>query len=495
MDEKPRQILSDLIREYGTLFYKDRTRLSGLLRDKCDGCKAEINLLLLALEEGVPTAFEVHGKNTDLGILLGRLIKRLRDERHLTEEAARWTVESWALALEIASITEIMEWRAKTTIHIVAQRRETGCLPDPCVAVAQGVFPPAATLHRKPEGKHKVPRHGVKPFVELSAGQAPWGEVRLDGERRAAQAGVAKVVAKLFAPEIGLDPISGLAKNGNSPQSPTIIGLDNQQSMPKTADEQIKIDEVFEQLQNSTLSSVPMANPISDVAPTVFISYAHSSPEQKKTVSDFVGILRKKGVKVLVDTNIESPQGPEEGWIRWMKLRLREADWVLIFFDDVYLRRYEGYEDTGCGHGANWEAIFISHELYRCLGKNSRFIPLLAGNIPKEIIPNELFGATYYRIPNQSELLADKLIAHRKSNKTNTIDTNKSVIEPSNNENKLAIKPIITKERRRKVGLISIIMAIFTIISIIIITQFQDNAQTRPKDTPINELRTTTNTL
>ena len=65
---------------------------------------------------------------------------------------------------------------------------KTGCFPDPCVAVGPGVFPAVATLHRKPEGKHKANRNGVKPFVEPSAGQAPRGEVRLDGERRAAQA-------------------------------------------------------------------------------------------------------------------------------------------------------------------------------------------------------------------------------------------------------------------------------------------------------------------
>ena len=61
-------------------------------------------------------------------------------------------------------------------------------MPDPCVAVAPGVFPAFATLFRKPEGKHKVSRNGVEPFVEPSAGQAPSGAVWLDGERRASQA-------------------------------------------------------------------------------------------------------------------------------------------------------------------------------------------------------------------------------------------------------------------------------------------------------------------
>ena len=50
---------------------------------------------------------------------------------------------------------------------------KTGCFPDPCVAVGPGVFPAVATLFRKPEGKHKANRNGVKSFVEPSAGQAP----------------------------------------------------------------------------------------------------------------------------------------------------------------------------------------------------------------------------------------------------------------------------------------------------------------------------------
>lgn len=100
MNAKPRQVLINLIRTYGAPLSEDRSRCSGLLRDLCLGqCKPEINLLLLALEEGVPVLLQGEQGRTPPEILVKRLVKRLREERHLTEEAALWAVESWAFAL------------------------------------------------------------------------------------------------------------------------------------------------------------------------------------------------------------------------------------------------------------------------------------------------------------------------------------------------------------------------------------------------------------
>ena len=45
----------------------------------------------------------------------------------------------------------------------------------------------------------------------------------------------------------------------------------------------------------------------------VFISYAHSSPEHKQTVSSLVETLRRSGLIVMVDTDVKTPQGPEGG--------------------------------------------------------------------------------------------------------------------------------------------------------------------------------------
>jgi hypothetical protein len=47
------------------------------------------------------------------GLLLMRLAKRLEDQLALTEEAARWAVDSWALALSLITDAELEELKAK----------------------------------------------------------------------------------------------------------------------------------------------------------------------------------------------------------------------------------------------------------------------------------------------------------------------------------------------------------------------------------------------
>ena len=143
--------------------------------------------------------------------------------------------------------------------------------------------------------------------------------------------------------------------------------------------------------------------------PTVFVSYAHSTPQHKQRIADLVGTLRAKGLTVAVDSDVKTPQGPEEGWPKWMKRQLKRADWVLIFLDEVYRRRFDGEEEPDKGLGATWEGAIITHQLYRESGRNERFIPLLADDASTRLIPDELVGATRYRIPKQSGELATAL--------------------------------------------------------------------------------------
>jgi hypothetical protein len=138
----------------------------------------------------------------------------------------------------------------------------------------------------------------------------------------------------------------------------------------------------------------------------VFISYAHSSPEHKQTVSSLVVTLREKGLTVVVDTDVKTPQGPEEGWPKWMKRQIEEADWVLVFFDNLYRRRFDGEEEPGTGLGATWEGTIITHHFYRNSTKNKKFIPLLVDGASTDLIPTELFGYTRYFIPKQAGDLA-----------------------------------------------------------------------------------------
>lgn len=106
MTGKPRQVLCELIAKYGQSLADDRSRCSGLLRDLCGSHKAEIAVLLDAQEEGVPSALRTGIASGSAQELVSRLSKSLEKDRHLTEKAARWAVESWALALGISNADE-----------------------------------------------------------------------------------------------------------------------------------------------------------------------------------------------------------------------------------------------------------------------------------------------------------------------------------------------------------------------------------------------------
>lgn len=142
----------------------------------------------------------------------------------------------------------------------------------------------------------------------------------------------------------------------------------------------------------------------------VFVSYAHSSDERKESVSGLVKTLRKHGHQVSVDTDVKTPQGPVQGWPRWMKSEIDKADWVIMYFDQTYRRRFDGDEEIGVGLGATFEGAIITHHFYQHSSRNLKFIPVLAdGALSKDVIPSELVGYTRYLIPCQSINLAEAL--------------------------------------------------------------------------------------
>lgn len=106
MNELPRQKLCELIKRYDASLCHHPSRLEGLLRDFCGQYRREIAVLINAAKEGVATDL-LSSQNIPTNILLTRLTKRLQNNFGLEEEAARWAVESWGLALGIISTTEL----------------------------------------------------------------------------------------------------------------------------------------------------------------------------------------------------------------------------------------------------------------------------------------------------------------------------------------------------------------------------------------------------
>ena len=102
MHDLPRQKLRDLIIEYGRPLCDDPRRCEALLKDYCGQYKREIFVLVSALKNRVAEDLIKTSAGVPLALVIGRLIQRLEDELGLAEDAARWAVETWALALDLS---------------------------------------------------------------------------------------------------------------------------------------------------------------------------------------------------------------------------------------------------------------------------------------------------------------------------------------------------------------------------------------------------------
>jgi hypothetical protein len=99
MDENPRRILAGFIRKYGTRLIADPARCEGLLRDTCSGYPREVFVLVHTLRQRVPAGLLASQGRVALEMLLPLLVQRMQDQCAFDEGAARWGVESWAIAL------------------------------------------------------------------------------------------------------------------------------------------------------------------------------------------------------------------------------------------------------------------------------------------------------------------------------------------------------------------------------------------------------------
>ena len=107
MNNQPRQTLRLILAKHGREIAGNAERCRGLLNDLCGAYRREINVLVTAVEERIPLDLLAAARSTPTELLLNRLEKRLADQTGLTPEAARWAVESWALALDAATDAEI----------------------------------------------------------------------------------------------------------------------------------------------------------------------------------------------------------------------------------------------------------------------------------------------------------------------------------------------------------------------------------------------------
>lgn len=107
MNELPRQKLVEIFAKKGRSMIENPRRLEGLLRDYCGAHKREISVLVAAVEEHAVLDLLAASPSVPRKVLLSRLAQRLCDNLGLSMEAARWAIESWALALGLVSDAEV----------------------------------------------------------------------------------------------------------------------------------------------------------------------------------------------------------------------------------------------------------------------------------------------------------------------------------------------------------------------------------------------------
>jgi SEFIR domain len=127
----------------------------------------------------------------------------------------------------------------------------------------------------------------------------------------------------------------------------------------------------------------------------VFISYSHDSTEHDQRVRALADQLRVDGIDAWIDQYV---QDPDEGWIKWMRTQVREAEKVLLVFTETYKRRFEGDEEEGKGLGATFEGVIVTQSLYESGGHNAKFRPVVFRDEDAQCIPVELRKFNRYHV-------------------------------------------------------------------------------------------------
>jgi hypothetical protein len=95
----PRQRLRELIREHGLALCRRSGELEDLLLAACPLHRREVSLLIMALRCQVAVDLAASSRSIPWPLLSESLLRRLIDQAGMTEVAACWALESWAVAL------------------------------------------------------------------------------------------------------------------------------------------------------------------------------------------------------------------------------------------------------------------------------------------------------------------------------------------------------------------------------------------------------------
>ena len=156
MNDIPRQKLKELVGRYGRSLGDDPLRCEGLLRDFCGQNRLEIFALSQAVKNGIPSELFNSSGQLPVEVTVLRFSKRLEDQCGMNPDLARWVVESWMLALGLASGEQFKLSAPKMT--------ET---PIPVTSVAQSPIAPPPTTPPPVQPPLAIPTVPTAPSLDM----------------------------------------------------------------------------------------------------------------------------------------------------------------------------------------------------------------------------------------------------------------------------------------------------------------------------------------
>ena len=133
-------------------------------------------------------------------------------------------------------------------------------------------------------------------------------------------------------------------------------------------------------------------------APKVFIHYSNDSPEHEDRVLDLADRLREDGTDAEID---QYGTSPPDGWPVWCERQIKSADFVLLVCTETYLRRVDGEEALGIGHGVLWKRASCAL-LYDAGSVSAKFVRLFSDG-SSDHIPTAMKGAARFVVDDEKE--------------------------------------------------------------------------------------------
>jgi parallel beta-helix repeat protein len=104
MSPQPRDVLVDIVAQYGLPVLKSPLRCEGLLKDYCGEHRREIAALMKCLRAGLIDQFGQQN-GTPIKTVCSRLATTFEQTPDISKAMAQWTIESWAVALGLLDPT------------------------------------------------------------------------------------------------------------------------------------------------------------------------------------------------------------------------------------------------------------------------------------------------------------------------------------------------------------------------------------------------------